>query len=194
MLPNWCMTSRFEAQPIATTLVAKGVAVLSLPSSSVARRAPLEPFESCRNWIGNNLLDRKNSVSYPEFQRVREGRLDEQVPASYAVGALHASSPISHVIPLRLPQTLKWHRWNCNVLSGARKMTVGNYVRLLSGKVRRCRCCPAGALHASSPISHASSLSTFHVMKDERWDCNVFGLCRIFAQSNCMRLFGNRPR
>ena len=79
---------------------------------------------------------------------MREGRLDEQVPASYAVGALHASSPISHVIPLRLPQTLKWHRWNCNVLGGARKMTVGNYVRLLSGKVRRYRCCPAGALQA----------------------------------------------
>ena len=46
------------------------------------------------------------------------------------VAAFKASSPISHVIPLRLLQTLYLHRWNCNVLSDARKMTVGNYVRL----------------------------------------------------------------
>ena len=58
MLPNWCTTSRFEAQPIATTLIAEGVAVLSLPTSSVAWRVLLERFEVCRNWIGNNLLYR----------------------------------------------------------------------------------------------------------------------------------------
>ena len=50
-------------------------------------------------------------------------------PCGY-VAAFQASSAISHVIPLQLLQTLYLHRWNCNVLRGARKMTVGNYVRL----------------------------------------------------------------
>ena len=40
-------------------------------------------------------------------------------------------SAMSHVIPLHVFQTLKTYRWNCNVLSGARKLTPGNYVRLL---------------------------------------------------------------
>ena len=38
---------------------------------------------------------------------------------------------ISHVIPLRLFQTLNVRRWNCNVFGVSRKMTVGNYVRHL---------------------------------------------------------------
>ena len=38
---------------------------------------------------------------------------------------------ISHVIPLRLVQTLNLHRWNCNVFAWSRKVTAGNYVRLL---------------------------------------------------------------
>ena len=42
-------------------------------------------------------------------------------------------SAISHVIPLRVFQTLKSLRWNCNVLRGSRKLTVVNYVRLLLG-------------------------------------------------------------
>ena len=40
---------------------------------------------------------------------------------------------ISHVIPLRLLQTLNLHRWNCNVFAWSRKITVLNYVRNLSG-------------------------------------------------------------
>ena len=40
---------------------------------------------------------------------------------------------ISHVIPLRLVQTLNWHRWNCNVFGVSRKMTTINYVRSLGG-------------------------------------------------------------
>ena len=51
------------------------------------------------------------------------------------VAAFEASSPISHVIPLQLLHTVNLHRWNCNVLRGARKKTVGNYVRLF-GKAR----------------------------------------------------------
>ena len=40
---------------------------------------------------------------------------------------------ISHVIPLRLVQTLNWYRWNCNVFGVSRKMTAINYVRNLGG-------------------------------------------------------------
>ena len=40
---------------------------------------------------------------------------------------------ISHVIPLRLVQTLNLHRWNCNVFGVSRKMTTINYVRNLGG-------------------------------------------------------------
>ena len=57
-------------------------------------------------------------------------------------GRGHGSPTMSHVIPLRLLQTLTLHRWNCNVLSSARKMTAGNYVRLLFGETlwrRRAR-------------------------------------------------------
>ena len=40
---------------------------------------------------------------------------------------------ISHVIPLRLVQTLNLHHWNCNVFGVCRKMTTINYVRNLGG-------------------------------------------------------------
>ena len=54
--------------------------------------------------------------------------------ASSCVGSGDGSPTMSHVIPPRLPQTLTLHRWNCNVLSSARKMTEGNYVRLYSAR------------------------------------------------------------
>ena len=43
------------------------------------------------------------------------------------------SPATSHVIPLHVFQTLNSERWNCNVFGWSRKMTEGNYVRLLSG-------------------------------------------------------------
>ena len=59
--------------------------------------------------------------------------------ASSCVGSGDGSPTMSHVIPPRLPQTLTLHRWNCNVLSSARKMTEGNYVRHLFGAGCCCR-------------------------------------------------------
>ena len=72
---------------------------------------------------------------------------------------------------LRLFQTLKWSRWNCNVCGLRRKMTVLNYVRLLGGGPRkggriddagvhttlpgtrrgRAACSPAGRIRSPSP-------------------------------------------
>ena len=40
---------------------------------------------------------------------------------------------MSHVIPLQVFQIMKLGRWNCNVFGWSRKMTEGNYVRLLFG-------------------------------------------------------------
>ena len=56
------------------------------------------------------------------------------------------SSPLSHVIPPRLFQTLNSQRWNCNVLRRSRKVTVGNYVRhysVRSGGPAAARAVPA---------------------------------------------------
>ncbi len=85
------------------------------------------------------------------------------------------SSTMSHVIPLRLFQTLKSSRWNCNVCGLCRKMTVLNYVRLLGecprkgsthrqrgrahdttghttrAGTRHCRAHDAAGLHAARP-------------------------------------------
>ena len=41
------------------------------------------------------------------------------------------SPAMSHVIPLQVFQILNSERWNCNVFGRSRKMTEGNYVRLL---------------------------------------------------------------
>ena len=53
--------------------------------------------------------------------------------SSYNPRPLAPYSVNSHVIPLRLLQTLNLHRWNCNVFPRSRKITVLNYVRNLSG-------------------------------------------------------------
>ena len=45
----------------------------------------------------------------------------------------HGSSKMSHVIPLRVFQTLKSCRWDCNVCGVSRKMTKLNYVQLFGG-------------------------------------------------------------
>ena len=68
---------------------------------------------------------------------------------------------ISHVIPLRLVQTLNLHRWNCNVFGVSRKMSTINYVRNLRGggvvAARGHRCLAlsarwAGCLKPPSPL------------------------------------------
>ena len=53
-------------------------------------------------------------------------------PTGTAARPRHRPS-ISHVIPLRLVQTLNLRRWNCNVFGVSRKMTTINYVRNLGG-------------------------------------------------------------
>ena len=55
------------------------------------------------------------------------------LPCGCALISHARRSPMSHVIPLHIFQTLKSTRWNCNVSGPSRKMTELNYVRLLEG-------------------------------------------------------------
>ena len=86
-----------------------------------------------------------------------------------------ALSSISHVIPLQRVQTLKSSRWNCNVFGRSQKMTVGNYVRNLSGPgpvTARGECsqaprlevrpCPPVSPVPSAPVPSAPSTQVGH--------------------------------
>ena len=64
----------------------------------------------------------------PAAAHVRRSQAPQSGPAGLVMTGY---STMSHVIPLRVFQILKSHRWNCNVFSGSRKLTVGNYVLLL---------------------------------------------------------------
>ena len=69
-------------------------------------------------------------------------------PPSRPSSRPRGSSTMSHVIPLCVFQTLKSHRWNCNVCGLCPKMTVLNYVRLFWGKRRK------GAEHRQRGRAH----------------------------------------
>ena len=76
--------------------------------------------------------------------------------AGTLVGALsrqpvaHGSPTMSHVIPLRVFQTLKSRRWDCNVCGVSRKMTKLNYVRLWGRRLRASSSEPARQSQFSS--------------------------------------------
>ena len=55
------------------------------------------------------------------------------LPCGCALISHARRSPMSHVIPLHIFQTLKSDRWNCNVCGLSRKVTELNYVRNLAG-------------------------------------------------------------
>ena len=123
----------------------------------------------------------------------------------------HGSSKMSHVIPLRVFQTLKSCRWDCNVCGVSRKMTKLNYVRLWGRGVgawglsaRALRYLPLGPFgafcsgcawwqplpHGSSKMSHVIPLRVFQTLKSCRWDCNVCGVSRKMTKLNYVQLLG----
>ena len=119
---------------------------------------------------------------------------------------------ISHVISLSTFQVLKYGRCNCNVCEANRKLTEGNYVRLLGEAPRdtsrkfaprpRPGASRAGELPSvacgngcSFPkISHVISMSTFQVLKYGRCNCNVCEANRKLTEGNYVRLLGEAPR
>ena len=125
---------------------------------------------------------------------------------------------ISHVISLSTFQVLKYSRCNSNVCEANRKLTEGNYVRLL-GEAPRDTCrkfvlcsgpAPGPAPGASRAgelpsvacgngcgfpkISHVISMSTFQVLKCGRCNCNVCEASRKLTKGNYVRLLGEAPR
>ena len=79
-----------------------------------------------------------------------------QIPA-VVVPWFRGSSTMSHAIPSRLFQTLKSHRWNCNVYGLCLKMTVLNYLRLFWGERRK------GASHRQRGRAHDAAGHTDNV-------------------------------
>ena len=57
------------------------------------------------------------------------------------------SSEMSHVIPRHVFQTLKSHRWNCNVLGRCRKFGHPNYVRVLIDEAPKANSCVRSSSH-----------------------------------------------
>ena len=119
---------------------------------------------------------------------------------------------ISHVISMSTFQVLKYGRCNCNVCEANRKLTEGNYVRLL-GEAPRDTCRkfaprprPGASRTGELPsvacgngcgfpkISHVISLSTFQVLKYGRCNCNVCEANRKLTEGNYVRLLGEAPR
>ena len=97
-------------------------------------------------------------------------------------------SAISHVIPLRVLQTLNSCRWDCNVFGLSPKVTVGNYVRNVSGAGASARCParprprprapqPGPAVAPAIVISHAIPQQLVQILNLHRWNCNVFWVC-----------------
>ena len=140
-----------------------------------------------------------------------------RAPARFLQSWSRGFSTMSHVIPLRLFQTLKSSCWNCNVCGLCRKVTVLNYVRLLGGGPRkgsahrqrgracdtaghtmRTRRAPVRFLQSwsrsFSTMSHVIPLRLFQTLKSSRWNCNVCGLCRKMTVLNYVRLLGGGPR
>ena len=86
-------------------------------------------------------------------------------------------SAISHVIPSQLVQTLNSPRWDCNVFGWSRKVTVGNYVRNLSGvsPADPCwPCQPAAACTAAWPSGPSAPSGAL----DTSWAGSLMGSAR----------------
>ena len=79
-------------------------------------------------------------------------------------------SAISHVIPLRVLQTLNSYHWNCNVFGRSLKMTVGNYVRNLCGRGVAVVCGYCGRVPLSMGTAARPVSRSFRVCSCD-WGC-----------------------
>ena len=69
------------------------------------------------------------------------------------------SSEMSHVIPRHVFQTLKSHRWNCNVFGCCTKFGYPNYVRLLVDEAPKANSCVRSSSHTDPRDSLLSRIS-----------------------------------
>ena len=77
------------------------------------------------------------------------------------------SSEMSHVIPRHVFQTLKSHRWNCNVLGRCRKFGYPNYVRVLVDEAPQANSCVRSSSHDTvhDPRDASNTIPTPHNAK-----------------------------
>ena len=77
------------------------------------------------------------------------------------------SSEMSHVIPRHVFQTLKSHRWNCNVLGCCRKFGHPNYVRVLVDEAPKANSCVRSSSHDTvhNPRDASNTTPTPHNAK-----------------------------
>ena len=77
------------------------------------------------------------------------------------------SSEMSHVIPRHVFQTLKSHRWNCNVLGRCRKFGYPNYVRVLVDEAPEANSCVRSSSHDTvhNPRDASNTTPTPHNAK-----------------------------
>ena len=77
------------------------------------------------------------------------------------------SSEMSHVIPRHVFQTLKSHRWNCNVLGRCTKFGYPNYVRVLVDEAPKANSCVRSSSHdtAHDPRDASNTTPTPHNAK-----------------------------
>ena len=80
------------------------------------------------------------------------------------------SSEMSHVIPPRVFQTLKLHRWNCNVLGCCTKFGHPNYVRLLVDEAPQANSCVRSSSHDTvhDPRDASNTTPTPHNAKSRK--------------------------
>ena len=110
-----------------------GAELLVAPRAAGHRRARPPASRPRREACGAGLLGVPAGGGPPASRprgELRSARRLEARPGPAGL-VMTGYSTTSHVIPLHVFQTLKSHRWNCNVLRESRKLTPGNYVRLL---------------------------------------------------------------
>ena len=93
------------------------------------------------------------------------------------------SSEMSHAIPRHVCQTLKSHRWNCNVLGRCTKFGYPNYVRVLVDEAPQENSCVRSSSHDTvhNPRDTSNTTPTPQNAKSPfRWLC--------WSCSTCLRL------
>ena len=77
------------------------------------------------------------------------------------------SSEMSHAIPRHIFQTLKSHRWNCNVLGRCTKFGHPNYVRVLVNEAPQANSCVRSSSHDTvhNPWDTSNTTPTPHNAK-----------------------------
>ena len=116
---------------------------------TISKSPHILPMPSLTRLTSGGVLNPlKNTTNTSHNELLHQDPL--QPPLEPRAALFDVNRPISHVIPLRVFQALKSHRWDCNVCGVSRKMTMLNYVRLWGGGIPRA---PAARSSSASSLS-----------------------------------------